>query len=426
MPGRLSKINSHIYPLLVWLLRVAVGATFIFSGFVKVVDPWGFVFKIQDYLDVWGIHWLWRQAVFCIAAAISLFEFVSGVLLLTGCLRRGVCRLLMLMMVFMLPLTGYIAIAHPVADCGCFGDALVISNTATLIKNIIITAALIYLLKYNHRVASLYTPLIQWMVIAASMFYCVIVAIIGFNVQPLVDFRPYKIGSTLVDEDARSLKVLYAKDGEQREFDVEELPDSTWTYVGRVKTTESDVKHFAVFEDGEEVTADVISSDAPQLLLVVTDPAAHGKARAGMANSLNSYIHNHGGSMIGIVATLPDSLDSWREQTHPQYDVYTADDTALKELTRGDAALVYLVDGKIKWKRAIYSLAGDFPDFETGDNELDNVKVVDDGYLIKHITLIYLSVLAFVYVLGLFRVRQQKIKEAKPEIKENKPADTPQ
>lgn len=411
MSNLLQRVNSRIYPWIVWALRIAVGATFIFSGFAKIVDPWGFVFKLQDYLNVWGVHWLWREVVFCIAFSVAVFEFTAGVLLLTGCLRRAVCRLLTLMMLFMLPLTAYIAIANPVDDCGCFGEAWVISNNATFIKNVIITAALVYLLIYNQKVMSLYPPLIQWLVMVVSIAFCLVVGFLGVSVQPLVDFRPYPVGQPLIDDDTEQMTVIYQKDGDVREFELDDLPDSTWTYVGRNIPEDSKVKHFAVFDGDDEVTADVISDDEPQLLLVVTDPKAHAKARAGMANSLNSYVQAYGGSMIGIVATVPDSLDSWREMTNPNYDVYTADDTSLKELVRGDAALVYLTDGKVKWKRSIYSLPADFPDFESPDNELDKVSPIDDGVLITKLTVAYICILACILMLGLFRVLKKKTKK---------------
>ena len=114
--------------------------------------------------------------------------------------------------------------------------------------------------------------------------------------------------------------------------------------------------------------------------------------------------------MIGAVAMAPDSLDSWRTKTHPNFDVYTSDDTLLKELVRGDAALVYLKDGVIKWKRNIYSLPGDFPDFESDHNVLEDVEVVDSGEKLKNLTMVYLSVLAVIFIMGLVRLRSDQKK----------------
>lgn len=410
----LRRFNSIICPWLVWILRIAVGGIFIFSGLTKVVDPWGFVFKIQDYLGVWGIHFLWREVIFFIAIGISMVEFCAGVMLITGCLRRASVQILAMLMCIMLPLTAYIAVTSPVPDCGCFGDALVISNTATFIKNILISIALIYLLRYNRKVQCLYPPLIQWMVLVASILYCLILGFVGMNVQPMIDFRPYRIGQSLIDNDGDDIRLIYKRGYETRYFSTDSLPDSTWIYVGRAIEDTPNTKHLAIFDGTEDVASEVISSDYPQLLLIVTSPKRHQKARAGMANSLNDYMKLHGGEMLAIVATPPDSVAAWREKSNPQYPVYTADDTDLKELVRGDAALVYLEDGKIKWKRTIYSLPADFPDFDTERNELEYVKKPDDGTTLRKLTLIYLAALLGIFLLGqLKRIRALRQEDEK-------------
>lgn len=407
----LSKFNGRIRPWVVWILRVIVGAVFIFSGISKIIDPWGFVFKIFEYLNVWGIHWLWREVVTCMAVTLSAVEFIAGVLLLTGCMRKAVCRALALFMAVMLPLSAYILISSPVADCGCFGEALVISNNTTFWKNVVLSAAVVYLLYNNHKVRYLYPPLIQWMVIVASMAYCLVLAVVGMSIQPLVDFRPFKIGTKLVENVDEEITFLYEKDGIEEEFDVDELPDSTWTYIGRKTADPSIHNNFAIFDGEEDVTSDVIASEGSQIILVVSNPEYHQKARAGMANSINDYITLHGGSMVGIVAVPSDSLDMWKDKTHPNFEVYTSDDTVLKELARGDAALVYLENGFIRWKRNIYSLPGDFPDFEADHNELDKVEVVDSGTLMLQLTGLYVSILAFIYILGLIRFRKKVRKD---------------
>ncbi|WP_301904450.1 MauE/DoxX family redox-associated membrane protein, partial [uncultured Duncaniella sp.] len=145
-----SKRDILYHPALVWLFRILVGATFIVSGFAKSIDPWGSFYKISEYFDVWG--WDIPHALVVLGAfALGCSEFVLGCLLFFGCYRRVGVWLMMLMMCFMLPLTLYIAIASPVADCGCFGDFLVISNNATFVKNIFLTLMLVYLIMFNAR-----------------------------------------------------------------------------------------------------------------------------------------------------------------------------------------------------------------------------------------------------------------------------------
>ena len=182
------------HPAVVWLFRLLVGATFVLSGFVKSIDPWGSFYKISEYFEVWNMDIpasLEVLAAFLLGGA----EFVLGCLLLFGCYRRVAVWLLLAMMAFMLPLTLYIAVADPVADCGCFGDFLVLSNTVTFVKNIFLTLMLVYLASFNSRVEGLFIAYIQWVIGGLLSFYILIIALYGYNVQPLLDFRRFSPGT---------------------------------------------------------------------------------------------------------------------------------------------------------------------------------------------------------------------------------------
>lgn len=416
MPEKKSKdLSAKLYIPLVWLLRLAVGAVFIFSGFVKAVDPWGFIYKIREYLEVWDISWVSRETVTVAAFTVAAGEFTSGVLLLTGCLRRTVVWFMLLLMTFMLPLTLYIYVFQPVADCGCFGDALVISNAATFYKNVAITLSLVFLVKYNSKVTMIYQPIVQWLVMVVSVVLCIFLSIVGYNVQPLVDFRHYPVGGTLADDSESNVRLIYERDDVRQEFEIDALPDSTWTYVGRTSLESGLASSLAIYDGDDEVTADVLDPTAPQLLLMVSDPAQHTKARAGMANALNAYITNQGGSMIGIVAASGDELKAWMSKVEPDYEVYSADDTTIKEIVRGNAGIVYVKDGKIVWKRNLYSLPADFPDFSAPGNLLDTVEVVDSGTDLYRLFFFYFIAMFVIYLFGLIKLR-----------KESKPKDTSQ
>lgn len=397
---------------MVWLLRLMVGAVFIFSGFVKAVDTWGFIYKIREYLEVWGADWVSRESVTVMAMTLATVEFTSGVLLLTGCLRRAVCWCMILMMAFMLPLTFYIYLFDPVADCGCFGDAFVISNGATFLKNIALTLSLVFLVCHNRRAGMIFQPMVQWLVMVASVVFCLVLGIVGYNVQPLVDFRPYPVGGTLADDNHTEVTLIYERDGKRREFGMDDIPDSTWTYVGRSVQEPQLASSFAIYDGDDEVTGDVIETAGPQLLLMVSNPEMHTKARSGMANALNAYIHNHGGSMLGIVAASGQELENWISKAKPDYEVFSADDTMIKEIVRGTAGLVYVNDGKIIWKRSLYSLPADFPDFSAPGNILDTVEAVDSGKYFHRLIFVYCAVLFVIYLFGLVKLRKKNDSKA--------------
>lgn len=401
-------IRKHEAPI-VWAMRLLVGATFVFSGFTKAIDPWGFIIKIGEYLSAWNIHAMPDEVLLCVAALISIGEFTVGVLLALGCMRRVVAWLAFLAMCFMLPLTAYIAIADPVDDCGCFGDALVISNTATFVKNIFLFAFAFGLGKLNHKVSGVYPHIMQWLVVIASIAYSLILVIVGYFVQPMIDFRTYKTGTSIISDSEESVGMVYEKDGAEKRFAIDDLPDSTWTFVRREEATPSDGRLLAVFDGHDDVTPYVFEEEGPQLVLIVNNPVTHNRARASMANKLNDYVQRMGGSMIGIIAVQPERLEWWKELATPDYEVYCAEDTSLKELARGDAALIYIKDGVIQWKRSIFSFDADFPDYDLPGNALEQVYIPDSGRWIKGWTLLYIGFLIVVWLpCATFVLRKKK------------------
>jgi uncharacterized membrane protein YphA (DoxX/SURF4 family) len=408
-----SSAKTHLHkPTLqtfaVWLCRIIVGATFLVSGWAKAIDPWGFLYKAQEYLTEWGMLGIPREILITGCIALACIEFTTGLLVAVGALRRFSVMTAAGLMAFMLPLTIYIYIYSPVSDCGCFGDFIILSNGATLIKNIILTPIIVYLLIANKRVAGLYDPAIQWLVITAAYAFSIFIAYVGYDVQPIKDFRPYPVGSSLIsesDEDSNSaMTFIYEKDGEQKEFAFDALPDSTWTYVDRVESTSDTAsERLAIYDYDDDVTEEVIDTTNPQLLLLVTDPGIAYLSRARLANEMNDYIVSKGGSMLALVGASGERLENWRQLASPHCDVYSVESTTLKQLARGDAALVYMTDGVIRWKRTLSSMNAElFEDTEINDdvNIFDTIEPIDDGRFHTFLCLILVAVLAILFVIN--------------------------
>ncbi|MDE6290147.1 MAG: DoxX family protein, partial [Muribaculaceae bacterium] len=166
---------------LTWLMRIAVGSVFIVSGLSKGIDPWGTFYKTSEYLTAMHIPIVeWGNTVLALAFMLFSLEFIIGVSLLTGCYRKAAPIMAALFMLVMLPLTLWIAIADPVADCGCFGDFLIISNWATFIKNCVISLAVVWLLKFNTKARCLIVPYAQWVATVGMAAYIVAVGYIGY------------------------------------------------------------------------------------------------------------------------------------------------------------------------------------------------------------------------------------------------------
>lgn len=396
----------------VWICRIIAGATFILSGWSKTVDLRGFALKIGEYLNAWGIDGLLPGGLTALAGgAISIFELCIGVLLLTGSMRRMSAAFGLLMMAFWLPLTVYIAIADPVSDCGCFGDFLVLSNTATLIKNIILTGLLVLCLLWHKSAQSLYRAGLQWLIPVLTAIYGLVVAIIGWHYQPIVDFRPYPVGRPLVDDDeAAKISYIYSKDGEEREFSLDELPDTTWTFVSVKENTAGNSRELAVFDGEDEVTQDVFDPEAKgdMIVLVYPQPGFDDLLRARMANEIYDYATQNGIEMVGLVGTSGDALDQWVELSRPQYEVYSSDSTPLKQLVRGDIGIVYMRDGRVLWKRNFTTLPADLLQL---DDPFNSVRIFDDGRVAGWLSGCY--VVGLLLLLGISKLTTIKIKPPK-------------
>lgn len=370
MAGIISRFEHNRYfPLTVWMLRILVGGVFIISGLAKAIDIWGFVFKIEEYLSVW--HMMQPRSLVLVGAILlSGYEFVFGLLLLLGCYKRVAVWALTATMAVMLPLSLYLAVANPVTDCGCFGDFWVISNTLTFVKNLIITAALIALLWLNPRLhQGLFQPAIQWIVGAIISLYIVIVALYGYNIQPMIDFRPYPIGARLLppdtdaaedaDIDDSDIIFTYSKDGREEQFTLDNLPDSTWTFVSRTepaqKTTSGSV--FTVYDrDGNDVTSEAISDEGRELLLVIPEPRLIDISYTYFLNELKQWADSSDVRMVCLIADDRRAMDFLQDVSMATYDIYGVEDTKLKELVRGTMSLVELDNGVVRAKYSLSSI----------------------------------------------------------------------
>ena len=401
-----KKLEVIYSPVVVWLFRILTGATFILSGFVKSIDPWGSFYKISEYLDVWGLD-IPSALVVIAAFGLGCVEFVIGCLVFLGCYRRVGVWLMLLMMAFMLPLTFYIMVANPVADCGCFGDFLVISNTATFVKNLFLTLMMVYLMMFNRRISGLFDPYVQWVVGGLLSFYILIVSLIGYNVQPMIDFRRFSPGVSLLaaddtEEEADDVdyEFIYEKDGHRESFAIDELPDSTWTFVDRkvIGGSESLSDGFSVIVDGEDVAADIIDSDNDEFLVTIPDMKGVDLSYTYLLNELNDYITDRGGTMVALVNGGRDAIDWWEDVSMASYPIYSAEPTLIKELARGHAAITYLHEGTVVWKRTLSSISySSISEAAAGEllHELDP----DLTYYLELITLTFAGVIFIIWVL---------------------------
>lgn len=402
----------------VWTSRILCGGAFIFSGFTKGIDPWGTIYKIEQYLAVWGStqpRSLIVSGTFLLCAA----EFLLGIALISGSYRRWAPRFALLFMLFFLSLTAYIVVYNPVSDCGCFGDALKLSNVATFVKNIVLTAMTVALLFYNKRVAAMFSTPVQWIVAIFSMIYIGAVMLAGYIAQPLIDFRDYPEGTDLLatDDDDSDVRVIYERNGEQKAFPVDDLPggDSGWEYVSTEVTGETVPMLAAYNSEGDDVLLDEIPEHGDALLIVIPELIRADVSMTMYLNRLYAKAHENGINVFAITGEADDRrVETWRDLSMAEYPIYFGEDTQLKNLARGEVSLVYVKDGIINEKVSLSLISnGVIQEMERGERNIEDVVNFNQQRLLSWLTRSYIVLLAVLLLLSLLS-RYGKLHNSNP------------
>lgn len=364
------QTKSRLFTIAVNACRLLLAVTFIFSGLVKANDPLGMAYKLEEYVN--AITWLTLPDTFLLGSAVllALFEFMLGMNLLIGMNKRATVVTAAIFMSTMTLLTVYIAITDPVSDCGCFGEVLVLSNTATLIKNIVLLVAAIVICRYPCRLKQFLPPSIEWLIAFVSLCFIVCYAVYSIIFLPVFDFSPYKKGtdlqSAVLNMQAQrtfDVKFIYEKNGQTLELTAEDDdPDSTWTYVETQRTplteTASNIVDFYVEnEEGEDMTEDILLADGYTFLLVIPRLTNADEGCTDKVNEIYYYAQDHGMGFYCLTASADEQAQTyWSEHTGAEYGYCTAEESMLKSFVRGNPGLVLLQDGVIIQKWSNYNM----------------------------------------------------------------------
>lgn len=370
-----AKIKSKLLVVVVNVIRLLLAVTFIFSGFVKANDPLGTVYKLEDYVH--AMAWFTLPDTFLLGCAVllALFEFILGVYLLFGMKRKITSAIALAFMVVMTLLTVYIAIANPVEDCGCFGDVLILSNGATLAKNIVLLGAAVLVSRYYLLQKNFLSSTVKWFIAFVSLCLIISYAVYCIICLPVLDFRPYKVGTNMREavtsgQQKFDVKIVYEKDGQTMELGVEEEdPDSTWTYV-ETRRTPIETQHLATADfyvadaDGEDMTEDILLADGYTLLLIIPDLMNADEGCVDKVNEVYDYALAKGWGFYCLTSSEEQQAQTyWNEHTGAEYPYHFAEERMLKTVVRGQPGLVLLQDGVIVKKWGNYNL----PDAEELD-----------------------------------------------------------
>ena len=372
-------MKDRILSILATVARTLIGLTFIFSGFVKAVDPLGTMYKIEDYLHAFGgIFSSLVPLAFVAAVALILFEFVLGVLLAFNVWTKVTSWLALLMLLVMTPLTLYLAITNPITDCGCFGDAIHLSNWATFGKNVILLVLVIVLLCTKKYLFSTWVQPISILICSIAVLFAGGLMTYSLLHLPPIDFRPYKIGNNLpelmeveIPEDAPvdeyEYRFIYEKDGVQKEFTLDNYPkdDPSWVFVEQTsklikkgyEVPEPPVHDFVLTyydkeglmgEPGDvfDITEDILAADSVTLVIMHKMEEADKK----QVHKIDRLWKNASFSMMEffvLTGSGEREIEAWREQTGAEYPIATCDGVTLKTIVRANPGVVVLHKGTV-------------------------------------------------------------------------------
>ena len=359
--------SDKIKKIIVEICRIIIGIVFIFSGFVKAVDPLGSAYKFQDYFAAFGMSyfdWTTLPASFLLSA----FEFVLGVCLLVGVYRKLTAWLVVLFMGFMTLLTLYSAITNPVSDCGCFGDAVILSNWATFFKNIPLLLGAVAILIWNQKIFSLFYDKTDWIVLLYTYLFILGVSLYCYNHLPILDFRPYKVGANVPDlmvipegapHDEYETSFIYEKEGVKKVFSLEDYPanDPDWTFVDaqtvlNKKGYQPPIHDFTITtEEGVEITDDILSDSAYTFLLIAYKFNKADDSCVDDINEIYDYARQNNYPFYCLSASTREAVVRWIEEMGAEYPICTTDEITLKTIIRSNPGLMLMKDGTIinKW-----------------------------------------------------------------------------
>ena len=405
------------------LCRIIVGIVFIYSGFVKGIDPLGSDYKFTDYFNAFGMGWMNATTLF-FSFALSLAEFLIGIALLFNLWVSRMAWGSLLFMFFFTPLTLVSALTNPVSDCGCFGDATLLTNWQTFWKNIILLLLAIMIFVYRKEYKSSLPLVGQFSFLALAGAGMLCLSVYCYRHLPVLDFRPYAVGKNITegmrlpegtepDQYEVTLKYKNKQTGEVQSFTEENYPwqdTLNWEYESSserlVKKGYITPIHDLVIEHPTlgNITEEILEDDNHTILAVAYNLTQSDVQYQPAINRLAEYAQEKGIRFYGLTSSSERDIETYKKRYHVPYEFCTADEIQLKTMIRSNPGVIILREGTIldKW-------AGkDVPDVkELQDTDLTAYCVYSREQM-QRIYLVYSIILLFFVAYLLFPRRKGK------------------
>ena len=361
-------MSQRLLKMIVNLCRIIVAVTFIFSGFVKAIDPIGTQYKLQDYLGAIGMAGILPNwTLLAVAVFLAAIEFCIGIFLLFAIQRRLISKLTVAFMVFMTMVTVWIVAADPVKDCGCFGDALHLTNTETLIKNIVLLVCSLAIMYRPLAMFRFVSKSNQWIVTNYTIVFILVSSGLSLYYLPIFDFRPYHIGVNIprgmeIPKGAKlpqfKTTFIMEKNGQRKEFTLDNYPDTSWKFIDSktVQTSEGyipPIHDFSITDNktGLDLTNSVLSHKGYTFLLIAPHLETADDSNFGDIDRLYEYAQSYDIPFYCLTASTAKAIKRWIDLTGAEYSFCITDEAVLKTIIRSNPGLLLLKDGTIinKW-----------------------------------------------------------------------------
>ena len=345
---------------------ILIGLVFMFSGIVKAIDPLGSIYKFHDYLMAFNMGWLIFLSL-PLAILLCAAEFISGFAVISGIRQKEGIWGVMLLMLFFTPLTLVDAITNQVSDCGCFGDAIHLTNWQTFWKNIVLLIPVVILFTGRKQVIAIFGKTKEWLLTGAVIMLFILFSIGNLRYLPLIDFLPYKTGVRIIDQmtipegvehDQYLTTFIYEKNGEQKEFTLENYPadDTTWVFVDQKtiilkKGYEPPISNFAIIAlNGRDLTNQILNYEGYTLLMISKKLNEADSSELLRGFKTGRFVEDAGIDFYILTSTSSDETKKYTNGLQ----FCAVDETTLKTMLRANPGYMLIRNGKIegKWSSA--------------------------------------------------------------------------
>jgi hypothetical protein len=349
-----------------YLSRIVIGFVFIFSGTVKAIDPLGSAYKFHDYFQAFNLGFL-NSLSLPLAVLLCTTELIAGFSVLTGIRHKTGLLIVMLLMIIFTPLTFVLALNNPVSDCGCFGDAVHLSNWQTFWKNVVLLAMVIILYGGIKHTKQHFKTSTEWIVISSAGILFTLFAMFNLRYLPVIDFLPYKTGVKIADKmiipedaptDTYETTFIYEKDRNRKEFNLNNYPanDTSWKFIDQKsvlikKGYKAPIHDFSITaSEGQDLTQKVLSNPGYTLLMISKKLKEARIKDLSDGFELGRYCFSNGIDFLILTSSGSEESKSYDQGL----SFCSTDETTLKTMIRANPGYILLKEGTImgKWSYA--------------------------------------------------------------------------